>query len=843
LQNVICKYLKFILLFLGFAIYSNFSISQQTIIKGKVTDATTLEPIAFANVFFKSSTIGTITDFDGFFELITDKNFDSLTVSFIGYKPFSKAIINGTEQNINFQLMPSMIQLSEVTIVPGENPAITLLKKIWQNKKQNNYDNFNSYEFDSYNKTQVYLRRFNNKEKPKDTTSKSVFYNYAIISDDCNKAALPVYMSETYSKVYYLNNPEREKVVINAVNSNSLADVETFMLTQLIQKNTKYNFYDNYVKIFDKNFISPISTLGRLYYKYYLVDSLFIDNNYCYEIQVKPRRKEDLTFTGTLWINDTSFAIKRISVEVDKQADINFIKRIKIQQDFNKTQAGVWFPSKTRILSDAVNIFINSYTVNNNFYTNNEYPLSFYNQELIVSDSANRTSENFWVNVRPVDFDAADKKTISNIDSLKNITYIKLLTKLVNMSIKGYFNLGKIELGPYLLLYKYNNVEGNRFRLGFQTNSTFSTKVLSKGYVAYGTKDKKLKYNAQLEYFLSRKKWSKIGMQYSQDVENLGAIDEFYSNSAFMSFASSFGGADKLNTIKVGRAWIETDLFRGFTQKIILKNKFYSPLSPDYHFAYYLGEQRLETKSDITVSEISFVSIYQPKALLIIDKNNRFPVSIKKYPTITANYTLGLKNVLNSDFSFHKASLNVKHNILLGGIGSFSYDLNLSKCFSSLPYPLLYILSANESFFRTEKTFNMMKIGEFIADQSLELFCTFRQDGFILDKIPLIKKLKLRTVATVNMAYGSFNNYDNGIYNADNNPNGILPAELLNGNKITTFKTLKINKPYIEVSYGIENIFKFFRIDAIHRLTYLSDINDSSKIRKYAIKFGAVFRF
>ncbi|MDD3876132.1 MAG: DUF5686 family protein [Bacteroidales bacterium] len=816
---------------------------QTTVISGRVIDASTLEPVAFANVYFKNTTIGTTTDFEGYYELTSLEATDSLTVSFVGYNTSTKLIEKGIIQSVNFQLNPSMIGLAEVIIVPGENPAITLLKKVWANKDKVNADNLEAYEFDSYAKTQVYLRRLFNNKAPRDTSSEGAFNNFSVVADENAMPALPVYMSEVFSSISYLNFPEREKVTIKATSTNSLADIETAMLTQLIQKNTKYNFYENFVRILDKNFISPISSNGQIYYKYYLTDSLFIGDKYCYEIRIVPRRKEDLTFSGSVWINDTTFAMKRISVEVGKEANLNFIERIKIQQDLMPAHSEVWFPQKTRILADAINIFISAYIINDNFSTDSSHPLSYYDKELEVADTASNVNDETWQVLRAGVFDSLDVETNTNIDSLKLRSSVKFLAALVNMSIKGYFNLGKVEIGPYLLLYKNNEVEGHRFRLGFRTNSAFSQKWVAKGFLAYGTKDRKFKYNAQLERFLSRKSWTKIGVQYAEDVENLGALDEFYSNSAFLSFASSFGGADKLNSIKTGRVWFETDLFRGFTQKVVFKNKFYSPLSPDYYFAYFADAARTIIRKDIIVSEISFTSFYQPKATFIVDKNERFPVALKKAPAITLNYTLGLKNVFKSNFNYHKVSVGIHHNILLGGLGAFSYDIKLSKCFTPLPYPLLNLFPGNESFFRNEKTFNLMKYGEFLADESAEIFLTYRQDGFILDKIPIIKKLRLRSVTTASIAYGSFDEKRNGIYNIQNNPEGILPATDNIGNPITSFKTLDINKPYVEVSYGIENIIKVFRVEAVHRLTYLNNDSFGNKPEKFGVRISAVFRF
>lgn len=818
------------------------SHAQSTIVQGSVVDATTMEPIAFANVYYKSTIIGTTTNFEGKYTIETNEPRDSITISILGYATVSKPIIKGREQNLNFTLYPLSIGLNEVNIYPGENPAITLLKKVWAHESHNNVARLEAYSLETYTRTQLFLRPIIKRRSNKPHSRETVFDTYSMVAEEGAMPALPVYMNESSIDIHYLRNPKREKVVIKATNTNSLADVESDIITQLIQKSNRFNFYNNHVRILDKEFVSPLSTMGRFFYKYHLVDSLFIDDKYCYEVRVAPLRDGDLTFNGTVWINDSTFALKRISVEVSNKANLNFIDRITIQQELIPTATGAWIPFKTRILSDAVNIFINAYTINQNFSTN-RYPLSFYNTELQIADSANKVSNETWKEIRGSSLDSQAIASIAKIDTLRNIPLVKITTALVNMSIKGFVNLGKVEVGPYMLLYKNNEVEGHRFRIGFRTNSNLSEKWIAKGFLAYSTNLQEFKYNAQLERFLSRKSWTKIGVQYSEDVENLGALDEFYSNSAFNSFAASFGGGDKMNEIKIGRIWIETDLFRGFTQKVIFKHKFFRPLSPDYHFAYYTDKNRTQTNSDITVSELNFTSIYQPKATFIIDKNERFPVSITKAPTLTFNYSIGLKGVLDGGFSYHKTSLGIKQTIPLGSLGSFAYDLTLAKTYTSLPYPLLHMFNGNESFFRLSRTFNLMTYGEFIADESAEFFFSFRQDGFILDKIPLIKKLKWRSVVTASLAYGSFDEARNGIYHPEDNPKGILSATLPDGNAITTFKTLDGGMPYVEVSYGIENIFQLFRIDAIHRLSYLNIDVNGDKPKPFGIKVSAVFRF
>ncbi|MFC2101281.1 DUF5686 family protein [Bacteroidota bacterium] len=818
----------------------NYSLAQKTIIKGRVVDATTNEPVAFANVYLKGTQTGTITNFEGYYRITTSTPSDTLVVSFIGYETNEEAIEKDKDQIVDFQVLPESFELSEVTIVPGENPAHRIMRKVWENKKKHNYIKCTSLQYESYSKVQLYLRKFTDKpnEEVKIKLFQNIFNDYAISTSEDGIPALPVYMSEAISDVYIINFPKREKVVVKASKISGVAYSETDMVQQLTRKHQQYNFYNNWLLIMDRNFISPIASAGLFYYKYYLVDSLFIDGNYCYEIRVKPRRSEDLTFNGTIWIHDTTFAMKRISVEVGKEANLNFIQRIKIQQDLETTD-NFCVPVKTRILADAVNAFIRSYVVNTNIVLNQPKKLSFYSKEIIIADSARDSKEEYWENNRAENLSEFDITTYRLIDSLNQIPKIKFTAKLLETLIEGYYNHGKIEFGPYIMLYSSNNVEGHRFQLGFRTNSEFSLKWIIDGFAAYGTKDGKFKYNAKIERFLSREKWTKIGIQYREDVENVGAFDEFYSNSTYLTYASSFGGLNKINQIKVARLWLESDLFRGFSQKIVFTNKTMKPISKDYYFEYYSDDYKVNPKSNLRISEISFATIYQPKSAFIVDGNRRFPVSFHKAPTWILTYTLGIDNFLNSDFSYNKVSLGVSHRFNFGGLGFLKYDILVTKVFDPLPYPLLIFYSGNEKWIRTDRTYNLMNYGEFVADQALEIFYSYHFDGFIMNKFPLLKKLDWRLLTTGHIAYGSFDEEKNGYYDPVSNENGILPEKDINGNELTSFNTISISKPYVELSYGVENIFKVFRVDAIQRLSYL----DNDNVSKFGVKLSATFRF
>lgn len=818
-----------------------FSLAGQTVVHGKVTDALTFEPIVFANVIFKNTTIGVQTEFNGNFILSGVTTSDSVTISFIGYETKTIEVRLDTIQKIDVQLNPALYSLPEIRVTPGENPAHAILRKIWNSMESNSIDRLSSYQYKNYSRSTVYFRKFGDKPDEKRVLKpfEQEFMEYAMKTGEDNIPAIPSYLTESISEEYYLKSPKRKFTSIKATNSRGIAFENTDLVAQLVNKQENIYFNDNNVIIVDKSFVSPVSRLGLMYYRYYLVDSLYIDNKYyCYEINVVPRREEDPCFHGTIWVNDTTWALKRISVEVTKKAEVNFIQRLKIQQDYELISPGAWFPVKTRIMADAVNVFVTNYSEKSDIVANQPFDLDFYGSELKLNFAARDYSQDYWEINRPDSLDATDKLASQMIDSLAKNKKITNTAKLIEASIRGYYNLGWFEVGPYLLAYNYNDVEGSRFRVGGRTNESFSNTVIMEGYLAYGTRDRQFKGSVQSEFIIAKEYWTKIGFQYRDDVENLGSLDEFYSGSSFLTFATTFGGSDKMDKSRVLRVWMETDLLKGLTGKIVLTSKTFEPVSPDFYFGWYTDDARTTVSSDFKTSELAFIMRYQPRATYVLDGVRRFPVNFNKYPVLRIGYFRGFEDLFEGDFGYRKIIADISHDLNLGGIGTLGYDLRFTKIFDQLPYPILITLAGNQTIFRSDRTYNQMNYGEFVLDEAFEVFVAYHMNGLILNKIPLLKKLEWRTVITAHAAFGSFDEKKNGIYDPLNNPDGIL-ADSIDGNPLTPFNTLAYDKPYAELSYGIENIFRFLRVDLVHRLSWL----ENPGTQRFAITVSGVFRF
>ncbi len=815
----------------------------QTTVTGRVTDIQTFEPVVFANIVFKGTSVGTQTLFDGTYKLTGKTKSDSIVISFIGYETKTIAVVPDKDQIIDIQLQPALYTLSEITIKPGENPAIKLLKRVWQNLSLNHIENLSAYQYQNYSRSALYVRKlgyYKNKDKSYLKPFSKEFEEYSVKTGDEDIPAIPSYFTETISDNYYLKSTGQKFIHIKATNSEGIAFDNTSLPSQLITKQENFNFMDNTVLIIDRSFVSPLSRYGPIYYRYYLSDTLLIDDKfYCYQVDFIPRRREDPVFRGTFWINDTTFALKRISVEADQRAELNFIRRLKIQQDYEPVESAAWFPVRTRFMADAANLFVTNYSKKSKIVVNEPHDPGFYNSELKINMSSLDNNPDFWKSERVNSLEKIDSITIHKIGTLKNNNKIRTTAKLIEASIRGYYDFGKFELGPYLLFYNYNDVEGSRFRIGGRTNINFSRNVSTEGYIAFGLKDSRLKGSMQSEVFLSKERWTKAGFQYRDDIERSGSLDEFFSQSSFLTFASTFGGSDKMARSKVFRVWLASDIIRGMQSKVVLTHKTFDPVGDDFYFAWYADPEKKVLRNEYQTSELGCILHYQPAAVYVLDGIRRFPVNFNQNPVFSLEYYKGFKELAGGDFSYDKIVTGIQQKFNPGGLGTISYNLRFSKVFGALPYPMLTTLAGNQSFFRTDRTFNLMNYGEFIADETLEIFLSYHMNGLILGKIPLLKKLDWRTVFTLNSAFGKFNDESNGFYDPGTNPRGILPQFDQNGNPLTRFNTLSYKKPYAELSYGIENIFKFIRIDLVHRLTYL----DNPDSHRLALKISGVFRF
>ena len=407
-KYIFCSYT---FLLITACLLSNLAVAQETIVRGKITDANSGDPIPYVNIIFQGTSIGITSDFDGNYELKTTTPSDTIVVSYIGYKVKKKFITKGITQVVNFQIEEDITKLQEVVFVAGENPAFDVLRNVVRNKNKNDKRKLTAYEYDTYTKIEIDIDNLSDKFRERKMVKKitQVLDSIEVIAGEDGKPILPLFITESVSKVYYRDNPslKHEYILRSKINGVGVEDGTT--VTQLVGSSfQEYNFYQNWLNILAKDFVSPIADGWRLYYEYDLMDSLYVGDDYCYRLDFFPKSPQDLAFTGSMWITKKEFALKQIDVGIGKQANLNFIEKIKIQQELEPTEDGAWLPVKNRVLVDvsemtgkSAGMLAKFYTSNKNFVVNKPHPTSFYETPIIMAEDARvNEGEDAWDSLR-----------------------------------------------------------------------------------------------------------------------------------------------------------------------------------------------------------------------------------------------------------------------------------------------------------------------------------------------------------------------------------------------------------------------------------------------------------
>jgi hypothetical protein len=548
--------------------------------------------------------------------------------------------------------------------------------------------------------------------------------------------------------------------------------------------------------------------------------------DFCYVLQVYPLREQDLAFSGTIWIKKEDHSLKQVDLTVPKEANLNFVEQIKIQQELIATEEGPSLPHKSRVLvkisqltPGTAGLLAKFYTSSKNIITGQPRPTSFFNKTIELNTNKN-FADDYWDKHRHDPLSEEELLVFQMVDTLKNIPVIKFYSESLLFLASGYHPVGKVDLGPWTGLFNYNNIEGVRLGMGARTNYKFSKKWVFEGYTAYGFADQKWKYDASITRILDRNKWTTATLRSQKEIDQVGLkLDDLQNNAIFLA-VNRFGTLRRPYYSHDQTFTFQRDLFKGFTLSAGLRHSRFDPV---YDFHYWEQDSR-EYKDRFEYTEAKFSLRYGRDEVFLINDNYRISLGPSKWPVFAFDYARGLR-VLGGDIPYDKYTFSVNQKLNMGMLGVSRYELNAGLIRGEVPYPLLENHLGNETLFYTTAAYNLMDFFEFASDRYASLKYRHHFEGFLLNKVPLIKKLKWRAVANANVLYGSVS--DKNILNT--------PTTGPQGQDLTTFGKLDPSVPYVEVGYGIENIFKFFRVDAFHRLTYL----DQPGVRKFGVKVSA----
>lgn len=823
-----------------FFLLSSVLLHGQTKVSGVLKDSSE-EPVPFANVFFKNSQKGTISDENGHFYLESNESHEYLVISFLGYTTKEIQLTRRNTFDLVITLDEDTESLDEVVLYSGktskkDNPAIDILRKIWEHRRQNGLKKFNQYQYDKYEKLEFDINTIDSAlMKSRLFKGMEFVFDHMDTSHVTGKTYLPIFINESVSQVFGDNLMRREKEILQG-NKNSGFQNNQALIDFVKDIYTEYDVYDNYLKFFDKAFTSPLSRTGIDVYNYILRDSAYIDNKWCYNIVYYPRRKNELTFKGDFWVNDTTWGIKEINLKASKNANLNWVRDVYIEQEFDVVNDSVFLITRDYFMSDfsymkkenARGIYGKRTTMYDNYVFDIPKDKKFYaeNRDPYVYEVFNRP-DSYWSEKRMEQLNKDEKGVYKMLDTLTTVSKFKTYYSLATTLASGYYEIDNFDIGPVFSIIGFNEAEGTRIRLGGRTYFDQNDPWRIEGFAAYGFKDKKIKHGISAKWLIDRRSRLTVFAGNRYDVEQMGASltqsDDVLGRNLASSFILSKGRNDRLSKINLTSAGFSVEPWRNVIVRLTGSYKTLKSATETFSIDYKVVEDGVFTgaiKNDLKQSEIEVAVLYTPGQKTSGYGVERLVVNGGDFPIFYASYGYGMKGILGGDFDYKKLQFLYSQYWNIGGLGRMFSTLELGKTIGTVPLSLMNPIPGNQTYFSIDNTFTMLDYYEFVSDTYASLHLQHDLGGRIFSRIPLIRKLDLREVLGFRAVYGTISedninlNASNIIYQA--------PDDL-----------------YWEWSVGVGNIFKVFRLDFNFRGNY----RDAPGVRNFGITGNFGFHF
>ncbi|GAB2538979.1 DUF5686 and carboxypeptidase-like regulatory domain-containing protein [Spirosoma aerophilum] len=824
-----------------------------TTVSGIIIDGANNQPLPYANIVFVGTTIGTTTNDKGAYTLSASGNYSKVAISFIGYRTITKNITPGSSQQLNVRLESDSQQLNEVVIRSGKreryrnknNPAVELIRNVISHKEQNQIGHYAYASFEEYDKLQFSLSSLSSK-----VTERKIFQKYRFLLNNRDtttlpgKSLLPVYLEEKVADNYYRRNPEKEKVIVKAkkrVDFGQYFDNNGLSL-YLNRMYSKVDIYSNSIFLMTNQFLSPIANSAPTFYQYFLGDTVTVGNTRLVGLTFVPRNATDMLFQGKMYVTlDSNFAVQRINLTVNPKINLNWVRELQIRQQFEQNSDGRYYLSKSDLLADfgiskgkGGGIFGQRTLSYRNYKTDEVHPDEFYSgQPQVVQADAATKSDQFWQTSRHDSLSSAESKVYTNIDSLKRMPSFRRTMETLTFLLAGYKSFGAFEVGPANTFYSFNPVEGFRLRLGGRTTPELSKRYYAETYAAYGFRDQRWKYFLSGTYSINNKSIYQFPQNYvrasfQRDTKIPGQELQFVQEDNFL-LSFKRGVNDK---------WLYNDTYRidyvhefenHFSYSIGFKNWQQAPAGA---LQFKLVDDNENTPShSVITSEFSVETRWAPNEQFFQGKIYRVPI-VGRYPVYTLRFTAGVKGLLNGEYNYQNLTGSISKRFMLSQLGYSNVTVQGGYTFGQVPFPLLTIHRANQTYAYQLNSYNLMNFLEFVSDHYASLSVDHSFNGFFFNKVPLLKKLKWREAVSFKALYGGLRD--------QNNPreNPSLYQFPVNALGMPTTYTLT-KTPYIEASAGVANVFKFFRIDLVKRFNYL----DHPNVSQWGIRARATFDF
>ncbi len=813
-------------------LFGYFSVQSQTFIEGQVFDAATKEPVGYANIYIKGTTIGTTTDDTGYYQLKLQTIYDSVSAAYLGYSEATQPIKKQERQRINFMLDASQSMLAEAVIIGSkESLEDYLIRKILENKDKNDKKHLQNYSYESYNKIELDVKNMSEKFMNRKILKpfKFVFDNIDSTSED--EPFLPMLLSESISDFYYTSKLNKKREIIRASKISGVNDASFNEFLSATYQDI--DVYDNAYTIIDKQFISPIANSCKTFYRYKVIDTLVLDNVVHYKLMFEPKTKGDNTFFGSFIVSENNYAIKGIQLRMAPHVNINFVKKIEINQDFDFVDQQFWMMTNDYLLVEfsplekmpaiitRKNAVYRNFKINTSF---NDSVISKMKEELYIDEREVKKDQAYWDSSRFIQLSKNEAAVYHIIDTLKTVPAYKTYVDIINLVLTGYYKTGPVELGPIVSLISYNKLEGWRFGAGIRTNYKMCEWAQVGGHFAYGLRDKRFKGDVNARFLVDKQPRQIISASYTHDVSELSRTNDLLASDNILSIIINRRKPDvRLLYYDDAKLSYNIEYKQGLSMGVTLQNRKIEQGLVPFSYLYPNKEFGIDSFNTLRQTELVFNARFAIGEKYI-DKNSLFRSSINTYkvPVVQFEYVYGFKRFLGSQFNYHKFTLSYAQIVPVRTIGRFEMKIQAGKILGQVPFLLTEVHDGNQTFAFSNTAFNVMNDYEFYSDQYLQWNFSHHFDGFFLNRIPGIRKLKLREVIHTRGVWGN------------------VSAKNADFNRLNSGFIKPLGKvPYIEVGFGLENILKFIRWDVMWRVTH----RDNPKAYNWMMTFGFNFNF
>lgn len=817
--------------------------AQRTSVHGKVVDAQTREGLPYATVQLPETKLGTRTDVNGNFNIESDLPATQLRISYVGYTDQILSVQQGRHNEITADMADAAVNLKEIEVRPDKykrkNPAVDLIREVFAHKDDNRKEGLDYYNYQAYEKLQLDINNLSDKFRNRRALRKFQFVFDNVDTNKVNqKVSLPVYLRERLLDVYYRKNPKQEKEYVTGEQQAGLdgyldGDGVSAYLNNLYQN---VDIYDANVSLLSTQFVGPLSGLAPAMYRFYIMDTLEYHGVRVADIFFAPRNKTDLAFMGNMLVTlDSTYAVRKVQMGISKDINLNWVSDLQIEQEFEFFGTG----ENRRLMLVKDEIFMDFQLIKSqkgrsmlgrksvsyrDYKLNQPLPDSLFRNRTttVVDETSTLRSAAFWQSNRHTPLSKRELGIYKMVDSIQNVPAFRRASDIAILLLAGYKTVGMVDIGPVNTFYSFNDVEGLRLRAGIRTNPKLAKNLIVEWYGAYGFKDKKWKYYAGATYSFKGKPlmypMNQMTVSYQNEIQIPGENLQFVQEDNFL-LSFKRGINNKMIYNRNFQIDYVRELRSGLRYTFSGHRVAQSP-GGVLKFEYSSSEDGTLHEADEIVSTEFGVSIrYAPNEKFYQGKTYRVPI-MNKYPVFQLDVKAGV-DFLGGTYTYQQVTARISKIFYLAPFGYSDWSLEGGRLLGTVPYPLLEIHRANQTYSYQLQAYNLMNFMEFASDKYVGLNIQHNFNGFFFNKIPGLRRLKWREAISFKGLYGGLDEK-----NKPTESNGLLqfPVDAEGRPVIHTLE----KKPYIEASVGIGNILKLFRVDYVRRLTY-TDLPNVSK--------------